>query len=162
MLSKKGKVITFAFAAALAFAQTAAAREFADIYIECGLGALIAPRTPVVAAVTNVTFDLGTTAILSNISSPETWCNGGQAKTAAFIHNAYESLETDLARGQGDYLDSLTILAGISEDEKTAFVRRLRNDFTAYVAGSNYAEQTRFQKAESLYNLLYRQAERNS
>ncbi len=161
MLRKNMKTITLVFAASLALAQTAAAREFADIYTDCGLGALIAPRTPAVAAVTNVTFDLGTTAIISNVSSPET-CQGGQALAAAFINNAYEPLEADLARGQGEYLDSLAALAGVGEEGKASFTAGLRQDFAASVATVAYADQSRFQKAENLYNLVFRQPESRS
>lgn len=146
------------FAASLALTQTATAREFADIYVDCGLGAIIAPRTPVVAAVTNVTWDLGTTAILSNISSPET-CSGGQARMAAFIYNAYDSLEADLATGEGQYLDSLTALAGVKQKEKTTFVEGVRQRFANSVAATDYTEQTRFTKAENLYNILHREME---
>lgn len=161
MLKKNMRTVTLVFAASLALAQTAAAREFAEIYTDCGLGALIAPRTPAVAAVTNVTFDLGTTAIISNVSSPET-CQGGKALAAAFINNAYEPLEADLARGQGNYLESLTTLAGVREEGKAAFVQGLRSDFTATVAADGYAERSRFEKAEHLYNLVFRQAESQS
>ena len=87
------KTLTLAFAASLLLAQAAGAREFADIYTDCGLGALIAPRTPAVAAVTNVTFDLGTTAIISNVSSPET-CQGGKALAAAFINAGVQNMRT--------------------------------------------------------------------
>ena len=165
MLPKKIKIMTFAvtvtFAATMACAQTGTAREFADIYIDCGLGAMIAPRTPVVAAITNVTFDLGTTAILSNASSPDT-CHGGQARAAAFIHEAYDSLEVDLAQGQGEYLDSLTLLVGVQQADKAAFVQTLRDEFANQVAQQSYAEQTTYEKAENLYNLLYNQVERRS
>jgi hypothetical protein len=160
MMFKK-HTVAFAFAASLLLVQTASAREFADIYTDCGLGAVIAPRTPAVAAVTNVTFDLGTTAIISNVSSPDT-CQGGKAVAAAFIHEAYDSLEADLARGQGKYLDSLAALAGVSKDGKDAFAASLRKDFAASVAANGYADQTRFQKAENLYNLVYRQPESRS
>jgi hypothetical protein len=161
MLKKNMRTVTLVFAASLALAQTAAAREFAEIYTDCGLGALIAPRTPAVAAVTNVTFDLGTTAIISNISSPDT-CKGGKALAAAFINDAYEPLEADLARGQGKYLESLTTLAGVREEGKAAFVQGLRSDFAAAVAADGYAERSRFEKAENLYNLVFRQAESRS
>lgn len=46
-------------------------RAFADIYTECGLGTMIAPKNAAVAAVTNVTWDLGTTAISSDDSSED-------------------------------------------------------------------------------------------
>jgi hypothetical protein len=156
MLWNNMKTVTMVVAASCVLAQSAAAREFADIYVDCGLGALIAPRTPVVAAITNVTFDLGTTAIISDISSPET-CQGSQALAAAFINKAYEPLEADLARGQGEYLDSLAALAGVSQESKASFTARLRQDFAAAVTAADYAEQSGFQKAENMYNLVFQQ-----
>jgi hypothetical protein len=158
---KKITLFATCFAASLILAQAATAREFADIYTDCGLGALIAPRTPVVAAVTNVTFDLGTTAILSNISSPET-CSGGQARMATFIHDAYESLEADLAAGEGGYLDSLTALAGVEGEKKVSFVKGLRESFAESVAAADYTGQTRFIKAKNLYNSIHRELENHS
>ena len=91
MLSKF-KIFAMAVLVLAAFTQPVMARDFADIYTECGLGAMIAPKNEAVAAITNVTWDYGTTAISSNISSPDT-CKGGQGKMASFIHDSYESLE---------------------------------------------------------------------
>src|SRR3989338_65651 len=110
-MGKALRASALALLGAAALAQPAMAREFADIYTECGLGALIAPRNEAVAAVTNVTWDLGTTAISSNISSPQT-CTGGKPKAAAFIYDPYQSLETDLASGYGAHLDTLMPLVG--------------------------------------------------
>src|SRR3989338_2196679 len=106
-----GKICAVAAFVALAFPQPALARDFADIYTDCGLGAMIAPRNDAVATVTNVTWDLGTTAISSNISSPDT-CVGGQARLASLIHDSYNDLEKNLASGSGPYLDALIMLAG--------------------------------------------------
>ncbi len=161
MPAPKMTFFALTFAASLALAQTASAREFADIYIDCGLGAIIAPRTPVVAAITNVTWDLGTTAVSSNISSPET-CSGGQARMAVFVHDAYESLEVELAAGEGKYLDSLTALAGVEQEEKTAFVEDVRKQFAHSVAAADYTQQTLFTKAENLYNILHQEMENRS
>ena len=136
------------------YSQPAMSREFADIYEDCGLGAMIAPRNPAVAAVTNVTWDCGTTAISSNSSSPDT-CTGGKEKTAAFINNSFESLESDLASGSGTYLDTLTVLTG-HEGVKQEFIAALRNDFAQLVAARDYTNKSRFQKAEALYNLVYK------
>jgi hypothetical protein len=138
--------------ALLAFSQSSMAREFADIYIECGLGALIAPRHTAVAVVTNVTWDLGTTAISSNISSPES-CKGGQEKVASFIYNSYEALEKDLASGSGTYLDSLMVLAGYSSQAQPK-LEVLRNGFAKIVANPSYIDQNRFEKAKALYNFV--------
>lgn len=154
-MSKTIKVFVMAILFLLSFFQTGMTREFADIYTECGLGAIIAPRNAAVAAVTNVTWDCGTTAISSNISSPDT-CTGGQEKMASFIYHSYESLESDLASGHGLHLDTLVELAGYDSQAKQEFTESLRNDFSRIVADSSYTEQSRFEKAEVLYNLVYK------
>ncbi len=102
-MRKAIRMFALGLLSAVTLTQPAMAREFADIYTECGLGAMIAPRNEAVAAVTNVTWDLGTTAVSSNVSSPDS-CSGGKQKAAAFIHDAYASLKTDLASGYGAHL----------------------------------------------------------
>ncbi|WP_457595652.1 DUF3015 family protein [Hydrogenimonas sp.] len=147
------KLLSLVLAGLLTSGISAQAREFAEIYTDCGLGALIAPHTPAVAAVTNVTWDLGTTAISSNVSSPDT-CKGGQAKTAAFIFKSYESLEKEIAMGNGKYLDKLIELSG-SKKQKEKIIRALRKDFSKEVASNSYAKKSRYEKSLTLYNILY-------
>ena len=148
-------VVVFFLLVLGSFLQPCMAREFADIYTDCGLGAMIAPRNSAVAAVTNVTWDSGTTAISSNISCPDS-CTGGQDRVAAFINDSYESLEKDLASGYGKYLDALTVLAGYDPQDKQEIILALRNDFTKLVADLSYTDKSRFEKAEALYNLVYK------
>ncbi len=140
---------------AAALSQPGHAREFAEIYTQCGLGAIIAPKTEGVAAVTNVTWDLGTTAISSNVSSPDT-CQGGKAKTAAFMHDAYAYIEKNLATGNGPYLDTLLALSGCEAAARPAIVGALRSDFSKIVADPGYSSQTRYEHANGLYNIFYR------
>lgn len=148
---KQKLFIAAAACAALATAHDAEAREFADIYTECGLGAMIAPNNDVVAAVTNVTWDLGTTAISSNSSSPET-CNGGGAKSAALIYRTYPELERDIANGEGEHLDALVALLDV--DASDDFVASLRPAFAELVSAADYAEISREEKAAALYDLV--------
>lgn len=149
------KTMIVAALATLALPQVASAdRDFAGIYTECGLGAMIAPKSDAVAAVTNVTWDLGTTAILSNLSSPES-CKGGKAKVAAFINDSYNKIEKDLASGDGKYLRTLASLATPAGESKDAFIASLRKDFALVVASNDYSSATNYQKAEKLYNIVY-------
>jgi len=154
---KKSLISAITLLAAFSMTQTASAREFADIYVQCGLGAMIAPNTPAVAAVTNVTWDLGTTAILSNATSPET-CKGGSAKTAAFIHDSYTPIENDLAKGQGEYLDTLMATTDCDASAHAEIASAVREDFATVVAQPGYAERSRFEKAESLFNIVHAKA----
>lgn len=128
-------------------------RTFADIYTDCGLGAMIAPKNDAVAAVTNVTFDLGTTAISSNATSPET-CQGGQASAAAFIFEAYPSIEQDLARGEGEHLNALLKIAGCETGADADVAASLRRDLADIADSEGYSDRSTFERAEDLFEAL--------
>jgi hypothetical protein len=152
------RFISTAIAAAatvlMSLSQGAQAREFADIYTECGLGAMIAPNNSVVAAITNVTWDLGTTAISSNASSADT-CNGGKKKTAALILESYPQVEADLARGQGQFVSALLSAAGCKAEVHAGLTSVVRAELARAVAAPAYASQTRYQQAEALHRVLH-------
>jgi hypothetical protein len=138
----------------VAFVQPAVAgREFADIYTECGLGAMIAPTNTTVATITNITWDSGTTAISSDISCPDS-CKGGQEKMAAFIYDSQDFLVNELASGSGEYLDALIELSGVETVRKEHFISVLRDGVGDVVASADYTTLSRFEKAEALYNIV--------
>lgn len=150
-------VVVVAFFVLGVFAKPGIARDFAEIFTDCGIGAMISPKNDAVAAITNITWDFGTTAVSSNVSSPDT-CVGGKERLAAFIYQSYDSLEKNLASGHGEYLDTLVDLAGYKTHDKEQFVAMLRKDFTEIVSASMYTNRTRYQKAEALYNLVSKHA----
>ena len=131
------------------------AREFADIYTECGLGAMIAPNNEVVAAITNITWDFGTTAMISNAASPDT-CKGGEGSTAAFIFDAYPNLEKDLARGSGEHLTALLDIAGCEVAAQSDVAATIRQDFRELVRAEDYSNKTRYENAEGLFDIVVR------
>ena len=154
-----GKISALIAFAALAFPQPAMARTFAEIYTDCGIGAMIAPSNDAVATITNVTWDLGTTAISSNISSPDS-CAGGKQRLAAFIHDSYNELERNLASGSGSHLDALIVLAQYdvrTEKDRQVRVKTLRDGFTKIVADPGYTQKNRYEKAKALYELVTEQ-----
>jgi len=121
-------------------------RSFGDIYKECGLGAMIFDKTPIAAAVSNIIWDLGTTAVSSNLSS-EGNCNGGEAKVAAFISKSYDDLELEIASGEGKYVDTLATMT-----DKDVSV--IRDEFAELVASNEYATLSKTKKVEELYNIV--------
>lgn len=152
---KKGLKLSLATLSVLVVtSQAVQAKDFADVYTDCGLGALIAPNNDAVAAVTNVTWDLGTTAISSNISSEDT-CAGGKAKVAAFINDSYENIEKDIAKGEGKYLDKLVELANENKISNSEFIAKLRTDLSTSMASNDYSKLSKFEKSEKLYNSIY-------
>ena len=153
-MSKQKKLITAALiTSSLACSHLLQAREFADIYTECGLGAMIAPNNDTVAAITNVTWDLGTTAISTDVSSPEN-CNGGNAETASFIYESYDQIEKDIASGHGKFLDTLITLSAIDQSRAETFKKSLRQSFTQLVSKEGYSIENKFNQAEALFELV--------
>lgn len=148
----KKLIVAAAIMAAAAFAPRAQARDFGQIYTQCGLGGLIAGSVPVLAVITNITWDLGTTAISSEATTPES-CHGGAAKTAAFINQAAPQLEQDLARGQGQHLTALLELSGCSAEAQPAITSALRSDLSRSLAAPGAAVRSGYQQAEALYDL---------
>lgn len=116
-------------------------RSIEGILKECGLGAILFKDTsPALAVLSNVTWDLGTTATLSDLSGG---CPGDKkAKVALFISNSYNKLETEVAMGKGEYVDTLAALSGKS-------VQDIRAEFSQVLA----TDDSQATKANKLFNI---------
>jgi len=137
---------------------SAQARDFGSIYTECGLGALIAPKTAWVAVVTNITWDLGSTAISSDLSTADS-CKGGKEKVAAFVFQSVAQLETDIARGEGEHLAAVSSLAGCSAtNTQVSFGNGLRSEFSQVLANPAYESGNRMEKASMLFDSVQNSA----
>ena len=129
-------------------------RSFAEIYVECGLGGIIGKAAgggeagDILAIVTNITWDLGTTAISSDITSDDT-CVNTEGLSAALINEGYDKLEEEIALGNGAYLDALKKVSH-NQLDTTA----LRNEFAAMTATPEYENLSHYEKAEKLYNIV--------
>lgn len=145
-------------AVSLTASQAASARDFGQIYLECGLGALLFPTNETLAAITNVTWDSGTTAVSSNVSSADT-CAGGKKKTAAFIMQSYAQLEQDLARGQGTHVSALMVAAGCPSQAQASLTAGMRQDLAVQVSAPAYASATRYDQAKVMYEQFTQRAE---
>jgi len=126
-----------ALALSLAAIPSAQARTFAEIYAECGLGAMLFNDSSsgssdgrTLAIISNVTSDLGTTAISSNAFS-EGQCAGGSVASAALMMQTYPALERDIARGGGEHLDALLAASGCEVETHVALKVGLRTDLAA-------------------------------
>ncbi|MBF0444930.1 MAG: DUF3015 family protein [Magnetococcales bacterium] len=153
MRYQKMSMVAAAGLSVMMLSSAASAREFAAIYQECGLGAMIAPNHPIVAVITNVTWDLGTTAATSDMMSPNT-CKGSQARMATFIHEGYKQIETAMATGQGEYLTSLMNVSGCSSAIQPEMSKALRKDFSKIVSAPGYSKQSKFDQSKGMYDMI--------
>lgn len=150
---KSIKILGISVLAAAMMSGVAQSREFGDIYMECGLGASIFPNNNTMAAISNVTWDLGTTAVSSDASSPES-CKGTKVAAANFVDKSYASLETDLASGEGEHLTALLSIMGCGSAAQGEISGALREDFAKTAGQAGYAGQTQFEKSEGMYNMV--------
>ena len=139
-------------------ANASKAFDFQKIYVGCGLGGLIGSAvdnktgSQVLAIITNITFDLGTTASISYYSSEDT-CYNNKAVTVAFINQSYEILEKEIAMGKGEYFDALTTLAVGQDGNSDEYQAKVRQQFAEVVADDSYLQLSRVEKVEKLFNI---------
>lgn len=140
-------------AAAIGTTTTALAQErtLAQALTECGIGAIISPSNETIAITTNVTWDLGTTAVSSNVSSADT-CKGGTKKVAQLIQHAYPQLTADIAKGQGENLEALTLAAQCDHSASAQFKTQVRYQFGQVAAQAQ--GKTQMDKNEALYGIV--------
>lgn len=151
------KIAMMAAFCALPFSMTVSAadngRSIEQVYKECGIGAMIFGKSsPTLAFISNVTWDLGTTAAVSNSMSPDT-CSGGKVRTAMLIKEAFPSVEKDLAAGNGAHLSALNTFMACD-----AAAADLRTEYANYTLTQAYAQSSEKQNAEALYSIVNRTA----
>ena len=129
------------------------AKDLQGIYEECGLGGLLFPSWPIGASVSNFTWDWGSTASTSGLTTPDA-CKGGQAKLAAYIYRSYDSIERDLSKGDGEYLDMVAVLSGKAGEAKEGFIRDVRNKFRQSIKDVDYSSLSHFEKTNLLFTIL--------
>ena len=164
MLKRSRIAVAFAgsLVVALAASPAAQARTFAEIYAECGIGAMLfnsgedaAENGRTFAVISNIIWDLGTTAVSSDASS-EGNCAGSSATTAALMMQAYPAIERDLARGEGEYLNALLAASGCEASVHAALGAGLRADLAASPLD---ADASRVDRAGYLHGSLMQRIE---
>lgn len=140
-----------AISAALAVSAPAQAKQLSleHIYTQCGIGGLVFGRiNNVLAIISNVTWDLGTTAVVSGTLSPNA-CGGVIVARAVFIKENFPSIEKDLASGRGEHLTALNGLMACS-----AASSHLRKDYANYTLTSSYKEGNASANSEALFQIV--------
>ena len=109
------------------------------------------------AAISNIIWDLGTTAVTSSGVSPST-CAGNRMQTAIFIQQTYPQLAVETAKGKGEHLIALAELLGCEQQTHASFVRQVRLSMTNDVAQPGYAALSATERAEKYFYTVERLA----
>ena len=122
-------------------------------YSDCGIGAALFSETSWAAVTSNVTWDLGTTAVTSATASPET-CSGKNVKTALFIRDTYQQLVEEAAKGEGTHLTAALNLMECGSAKQSMAIQAVRADMSRVVAQPTYQGQTNIEKSAEFFNVI--------
>ncbi|MEO0400599.1 MAG: DUF3015 family protein [Pseudomonadota bacterium] len=136
-------------AATTAFAQEDSGNDL-NPWQDCGIGAMVFPDNQTAAAISNVIWDLGSTAVTSKTMSPES-CEGDNAKTALYIRMNYARLETEIAQGQGEYLLGMTDVMSCGEQAKAQLIAHTRQEMATRMSQATFASASDAERAEALF-----------
>ena len=124
-------------------------------WTQCGIGAMIfsgeSDGWAIAAGFSNIIWDLGTTAVSSNISSQNT-CNRANVKTAMFIDENLNELEQQTAQGYGNHIDAMLDLYQCDSSVRPDIVSNLRRNMITTVSTDNYTALSHSEKAFSYYS----------
>ncbi len=117
---------------------------------KCGVGSYIwGSRSGILSHVfaisSNTIFNVGSTKY-SSITSGTSGCTKFKSlvfdqKTDLFISENMANLASDIARGEGEYLDTLAILMEVNKNERMAFNKKLQDNFVLIYSSSNVTSQ---------------------
>lgn len=106
-----------------------------NIWRQCGIGAMIFPRTGWAAVTSNIIWDFGITATTSS-SSSESQCAGRASTAAKFIHQNYAVLEEETASGDGAHLVTVLNILDCSKNFHGKIINEVRSNFAEQMKAS--------------------------
>ena len=122
-----------------------------NAWTQCGIGAAIFPNYGSLAAISNIIWDLGTTASTSSSSTPSQ-CAGKGASLGVLIYENYANVEEETAIGEGEHLNAMLNILGCDDSIQSALIQDVRADLLNDVKNTSYMKKTKLEKTESLYN----------
>lgn len=125
----------------------AMAEENINPWKHCGIGAMIFDDNGAAAAISNIIWDLGTTALSTKISSEES-CKGKRATAALFIQTNYNQVIEETSQGTGEHLTAMLEILDVQQDQHQQVITKVR----ANVAQAMSADNTL--NAEAYYNAV--------
>ena len=134
------------------FIQDAAAEKI-NPWTDCGIGALIfsgleSDFGSALAAISNIFFwDLGTTAVSSATLSPNT-CAGADVTAAIFLQNGINEIETELALGSGEHLNTVLDIYSCQKGSHTDIITDFRTTMKEPISSSGYTSLSQVEKSQ--------------
>ena len=96
----------------------------------CGIGAMIFNDNGGAAAVSNIIWDLGTTAISSKASSVES-CEGQRVKVAQLIQDNFDQVMEQTSMGEGQHLTAIMNMLEVPKANQQSVIASVRTQVAA-------------------------------
>ena len=120
---------------------------------ECGIGAIIFPRSKNGALISNLIWDFGTTAYSSQSSSPGS-CNGVSVTAAIFIDQTYPVLEEQFVKGGGANVTALMSILNCGENSHQQIIEQVQAGLSTSFSDSDFSTQSQLDKVKNLGLLI--------
>jgi hypothetical protein len=151
-------VFTLAGAAQLILPQQAIAGDTPNPWTDCGVGALVfggikGDAGKILAAVSNITWDLGTTGTSSATSSPST-CRGAETTAAIYIQQNLKVVQRDLAMGGGEHLAAVWSIYGCDAAATDALNAAARRTSQPMLVERSYYSLDTASQAEAVWSAM--------
>ncbi|MBV1878126.1 MAG: DUF3015 domain-containing protein [Pseudomonadales bacterium] len=153
LLSATAISVMLATTSSISLAENSAPGSGPNPFSDCGIGAALFPTVSWAAVISNVIWDVGTTAVSSATLSPET-CNGKNVKTAQFILENYDNLAEETAKGEGDHITAMLGILGCQLPSHGAIVADVRINMATQVGSESYSRIDTLGKASAYYDAV--------
>jgi hypothetical protein len=115
---------------------------------------MIFTNTAWAAAISNVIWDLGTTAVTSNVSSQNTCGSSKASKVAMLIGTSYANLEDETVQGGGQHINAMMTVLSCEPSSQAKIIQSLKEDFTQSLQSTENVALTEQAKAGAYYNMV--------
>ena len=148
------KPISAAILATVALSSThALADEDINPWKHCGIGAMIFDDNGTAAAISNIIWDLGTTAVSSKLTSADS-CEGKRVQTAMFIQKSFNNVLEETAKGEGEYISAMLGMMDCRQEDYATIMSGVRLDVVNQVSQAGYEAMAVSAKSEAYYHAL--------
>jgi len=153
MVSNKLRASFLAFSSAIALSTSPVSAEEAttieNAFSQCGIGAAIFTKNETAAIISNVIWDLGTTAFSSQTSSPDS-CSGAKTTAALFINETYPVLEEQFVKGSGSHVVALMDIMQCDVSAQGAVINSVQDELSNSFANDAFVTAPQAEKAKQM------------
>lgn len=121
---------------------------------QCGIGAMIFPKTGWAAVTSNIIWDFGITATTSS-SSSESQCAGRASNAAKFIHQNYAVLEEETASGQGGHLVTVLNILDCKKGTHDKIIQDVRTNLAEQIEAGVPTDEAYFNNLMEVVETKY-------